>query len=208
MEFNFCNEISVSDFNLLSPIFNNTKNIFISNLHNSDQNTINIKGINFKLLEYSNNMLNLEFLHMNNDLYLLVLNLDKIIKEQIISKGTIWFGNNLNNDTINNLYKSSIISPLKIPALPFMKFNVSEDCKITNKRKKISLSDLKKGMEVEIQFSIEGVYFNKSKCYLNYTVYQLKIINELCQTIDSLFDGDNNGNIDSETHDVTASAIC
>lgn len=207
MEFLNYNEVDIDTINVEFPSFDSHKGIFISSVTRNG-NTICIKKVIMKLLNINNNELELEFLYSDNNFYKFIYSLDKCCREQIIKNGSTWFGSNLNDDTINNIYKNSINLPVKIPALPFIRFNCAEECKIIKKRKKLEISELKPNMELEIDLTITGIEYYKNKCHLSYSVQSIKVINDICQSFDSLFDADNiESNIDSETNDMTASSF-
>ncbi|QKF94018.1 hypothetical protein QKU48_gp0560 [Fadolivirus algeromassiliense] len=192
------NQIILNELKLNQPIFDHDKDIFISELVKDDIK-IGIKGVNFKCININNNELNLEFLFSNSNFYTLMMDLDKYVKEQIVTNGSEWFGNKLNENTINNIYKCSINLPNKIPALPYIRFICSDECKIIKKRKKISLSELNKNMELEIDFVIDGVCYYKNKCHLQYTIVSIKVINDICQSFESLFnDSEEDNDVDND----------
>lgn len=224
MEFIDYNKIKLFSLNLGQPTFISEKGIYLSSIYNENNNKVGIKKINFRLLQVKNRELHLEFLYSTNEFYNFMLDLDKYIRDQIISNGSTWFGNNLDGDTINNIYKTAINLPDKIPSFPYIKFLCHEDCKITGKkRKKCQLDDLKPNMELEIDFLINGVFYYPNKCNISYSVTQIKVVNDICQSFNSLFHEDNepnnepnnernnedklNNNIESETHDITASTF-
>lgn len=168
-------DINIYTLKLTHPVYS-LKELFISNLFDENNNIINIKNKKFKLLHVNDNSLFLEFIPSSNLLYKFILELDKYIKEQIINNAEEWFENKVNNDTINNLYKSSINLPDTIPdALPNMKFNLSNNCKIIQENKKIDISELKQNTIIKIDFSIIGLYFFKNKCHLEYIVNKINI---------------------------------
>ncbi len=213
-------KVNLYMFNFEQPNFESTYNIFISNLIKTDEtglpgtnSQLNVKSDGLKLLCIKDNSLQIEFLPSSNNFYNFINTLDAKAKDEIIKKGLDWFGNNLNIDTVNNIYKQSIQLPVKLPGFPILNFKISENCKITGtRRKKLTIDDLKPNMEIELSFIIEGVYFYKNKCNLVYCVNCIKVINGMCQTLENLFsDNDelnkNDNNIDSETNDITMS-IC
>ena len=207
MEFLNYNQVDVDTINVEFPGFDPHKGIFISGV-TRDGNIICIKKVIMKLLNLNNNELELEFLYSDNNFYKFIYSLDKCCRGQIIKNASTWFGSNANEDTINNIYKNSINLPVKIPALPFMRFNYDEECKIMKKRKKLEISELKSNMELEIDFTITGIQYYKNKCNLCYSIQSIKVLNDICQSFDSLFDEDNvESNIDSETNDMTASSF-
>lgn len=214
----FCDykEIDTNLFHLNVPEFDYNYNIFISRLLNTNTNvkskvTMNIKSDSLRLLDIKDGILQVEFLYSSNDFYEFINGIDSQFKEEIIVNGSDWFGNNLNNDTINNIFKQSVNLPVKIPGLPTINFRYDDNCKISGiKRKKLSMDDLKPNMEIELHFTVEGIYFYKNRCHLIHNVKQIKILNDTCQSFESLFgenDEDQSCDVESETNDVTASAF-
>jgi hypothetical protein len=195
MQFCDYNEINLCEFHLNVPDFDSNYSIFVSNILNSNTNSImNIKSGNLRLLNFEDDMLQIEFLYSSNNFYEFINNVDSQFKNEIIENGTDWFGDHVNIDTFNNIFKPSINLPTKLPGLPTMNFKCDIDCKITGKRrKKLSKSDLKQNMEIELHFVIEAIHFHKNKCHLIYNVKNIRVLNNICQTFESLF-GENNYN--------------
>jgi len=212
----FCDykEINLYSFRFNQPIFESNYNIFISKLtdNNDIDKTMNIKSDSLRLLNFKDNILQIEFLYSSNNFYKFISTLDSQSKEEIIKNGSDWFGNSLNTDTINNIFKQSICLPNKLPGFPTINFKLDEKCKIVGKkRKKLTQNELKPNMEVELSFSVDGIHFQKNKCNLVYIVHHIKIVNDVCQSFENLFGEDddavNTGNADSEANDVTASIV-
>ena len=59
--------------------------------------------------------------------------------------------------------------------------------KITQRRKKLSIDDLKPNMEIEIDFSINGIHFYKNKCNIIFGANNIKVFNNTCQIMENLF---------------------
>lgn len=198
------NEINLNEYHLQQPIFDDIKNIFIS-LYNKK---LGIISANLRLLNILNDNIVTEFLPNNNNFYKFIQNLDISSKDQIIKNGEQWLGNSFNIDSIYNLFKLSICLPDKIPSLPTLSFKISEKTKIiSKKKKKMKLCDLKKDFEIEIKFEVEGIYFFTNKCNIVYNADEIKILSELCQSFECLFQDDDNNdedniNIESETNIV------
>lgn len=211
-------KVNLYMFSLEQPVYDSTYNVFISNLTKMDSldtsnksMKLNVKSDSVKLLCIKDNTLQIEFLPSSNNFYNFINTLDMKAKDEIIKKGSDWFGvNSLNIDTVNNMYKQSSQLPIKLPGFPTVNFKIDENCKITGaRRKKLAIESLTQNMEIELSFTVEGVYFYKNKCHLVYCVNCIKVINGMCQTLENLFsdNNDNNNNIDSETNDITMS-IC
>lgn len=192
-----CKELNLYIFNLNQPIFDFTYNIFISKFNSE----ICVKYNSVKLLEVSEDSLRIEFLHSSNILYGCITQLDDKVKEEIILNGESWFGNNLNTDTINNMFKYSIKLPEKLPGFPTMEFKISENCGVfgVSGKRRMAIGKLKPNMEIEIGFSVSGVHFYKNRCNLVYCVNYIKVINNVCLMLEDLFGGNSDEeNIEDE----------
>ena len=214
-------KVNLYMFSLAQPNYESDYNVFISKLIEMDisgqTKQLNVKSDSLKLVYIciKDNNLQIEFLPSSNNFYNFINALDVKAKDEIIKKGPEWFGNSLNSDTVNNIYKQSVQLPVKLPGFPTVNFKIGENCKIVGaRRKKLIFDSLKPNMEIELSFTIEGVYFNKNKCNLVYCVNCIKVINGMCQTLENLFSdndeqhkNDNKNDIDSETNDITMS-IC
>lgn len=210
MQFCSYNEINLYEFHLNVPDFDSNYSIFISNILNSNTNsTMNIKSGNLRLLNFKDDILQIEFLHSSNNFYEFINNIDLQFKNEIIKNGTDWFGDQVNVDTFNNIFKPSISLPIKLPGLPTMNFKCDTDCKVSGKRrKKLSKNDLKQNMEIELHFMIEGIHFHKNKCHLIYNVKNIRVLNNICQTFENSFGENNNQtfkDVESEINNIITS---
>jgi len=201
MQFHDYSEHDPSSFILNQPLFDVDRSCFISKIIDNKDANINLKSSNLRLTSVQNDIIKFEFLHSSNDFYKFINNLDATTKGQIIRNGAEWFGNSLNTDTINNIFKYSAYLPDKLPSFPYINFIIDKNCKIIGKRrKKLTVGDLRLNMEFEVCFAIDGLYFYKNKCHLVYVIHQLKLINELIPSTGSFFgteceSDDNNGEI-------------
>lgn len=192
-------------FNLNQPTFDYTYNIFISKFNN-DMNIKYTVKLNEIIEEADNLQLKIEFLHSSNSLYSYVMQLDNKVKTEIILNGPNWFGDSLNADTINNMFKQSIQLPGKLPGFPTMDLKISENCEVygISGKRKMAINKLKPNMEIEIGFSVDGVYFYKNKCNLVYYVNHIRVINNVCLIWEDLFSSDDENEID-QIDDLTLS---
>lgn len=201
-----CQEFDLQSLNFLHPIFNDRQGIFISNTNNSN---ITLNSAGMKLTSINNDVITVEFLYSqdSDDFYKFIGQLDTRAKNTILDNGVEWFGSGLNEDTINNMFKRTVTLPDCLPSFPTMKFIVLGDCKISGTRKKkMTVNDLKEGMEIIVSFYIEGIFFYKNRCCLVYKARQIKVLNNICQTLQNLFGAEHEVNyIESETYDITAS---
>lgn len=202
MQFHNSKEFDLGSFNLTQPLFDTDHNIFISKLSNANNESMAIKSDSLRLLSCNNDILQVELLHSSNSFYKFINDLDAISKEQILKNGTDWFGNSLNADTINNIFKRSVHLPVRLPAFPTLDLIIDSNCKMVGKRrKKMSAVDLKANMEVELSFIVDGVYYYKNKCHLLYKVQNIRLLTDTCLTTSSFFGMDQTCN-DNESNDI------
>lgn len=201
--------MNCQDFDLYSivynqPIFDSTKGIFISTTNLSDQI---INSQNMRLVSVGDNIIVTEFLYLSDVFYKFINNLDSYSREYILQKGEEWFSSSLNTDTINNMFKKSAQLPDYLPSFPSLAFHVVPETKVTStRRKRMTLNDLKPNMEIEVHFTISGIYFYKNQCCLIYNITLIKVVNNVCQTLKNMFSDKPSINyIESETYDITAS---
>jgi hypothetical protein len=200
----------LNDYQLNKPKFNNYDGTFISNFYNEDREKYIVATPNFRILSYGDSILELEFLPSSNEFYKFISQVDDIFVQSIVKSGNEWFDKDLNNHTVNNLFKSSLNIPKKIPSLPFIRVMTTDETKVIGKkRKKGNLGDVKLNSEVQLKMSIVGVVFEMNKCCVLYVATEIKIVNDVCQSFECLFDDENGDDLDqdSETNDVTASVV-
>lgn len=170
----------------MEPEFNSNK--FISKFLDENKNSVYLKSPNLRLVDISNNILTVEFLYSSQEFYDFIKNLDNYLKTQLALNGPGWFGDQFDTDKINNLYRSSILLPEKLPGLPLFKLKLTDNFIITGKDgTTYDIDDLKSNMEIKIHFSIDGIEFHKNMCNASFSVYQINISKFLCQTLDNIF---------------------
>ncbi len=173
-------------FNLSEPVFNENK--FTAKLIDENQNGAYMKSSNLRLLGISNNVLSVEFLYSSQEFYNFIKSVDDYLKNEIIDNGPKWFGDKFDSDKVNNLFRSSVHLPEKLPGLPFMNFKLTSDCIIMDRdNRKCEFDDLKINMEVKLHYSIDGVEFYKNYCEVSYSIYEIDISKYSCQTLDDIF---------------------
>jgi len=178
MQFNYYNEIDINSYHLSEPIYDELNDIYMCKLTDTKNKEIRVKSSSMRLLDLIDNNLRLEFIHTSNDFYQFVNNLDNYLKEGVKEQLSKLL-ENINKDTLDNLFKSSINLPDKLPSLPFMKFKLDSTCKFAaNRRRKISIESLKQNTEIEIHLFITGVNLYKNKYEVIYNVHQVKLIGD------------------------------
>ena len=163
------NNIDLSTYEFNQPIYNFKKKLFVSQFLSNGKN-FRTNSQNFKLISIINSKENInlqvEFMPTSDHFYQLISEIDEHAKNDIIKNGSKWFGE-VKKETLENIYRNTIMLPSKIPRLPYMNFiiNINDEkcsCKIKSKKKLVDVSYLKTNMEIEIKFNIEGIYFNKN----------------------------------------------
>lgn len=197
--------IDLNTYQIENPIFDYNQKIYTSKLVNPV-----IKSQNLRIMSIINGsdqsdcVIKTEFMPWSNNFYDFVQKSESHIKNLIVTKSVDLFGHSVNSETIGNLFKGSIFLPDKIPNLPTMNFIIvikkdKPDCKLINsKGKNMKFSDLTNDMEVEISYDIRELTFHKTKCYLSYVVKEIKVINNICASLECLLNS-------SETNDASDS---
>lgn len=186
MQFRYYQEVKLSDYTLSEPEFDSVNNIFASKLLDSKNKVPRIKSGNMRLVSRQDKQIKVEFLHTADEYYQYIKNLDSFIKTEAEKHLSNILGN-INKDTLDNLFRSSILLPEKLPSLPTMVFNLNDNCKFTGLRKrKVSLDDFKDNTNIEVHFVINGINYFKNKCEIIYDVLQLKLVEASCETIENL----------------------
>lgn len=122
--------------------------------------------------------LTVEFLPSTNDFYLFIRDLEEYIKNQLYANGEKLFGNKFASEKINNLFKSVVKLPDKIPALPLMIF------KINNKL--LEIEQLISNTEIEIVFNIKCIELKMYQCSVVFDVIKVNTSKKICQTYEYL----------------------
>lgn len=186
------------NYYLQDLVYNEEHNAFVSNVTDDKNNLITIKSSGLKLINFKNDgTLNVEFLYSTNDFYQCIKLLEDQFKSLILKHWEGWFDKETDIDTINNLFKTCIQLPGKIPSLPSMIFKIHEQCEVYRQKnkKKINLSDLKNNMEIELKIEIDGLYFYRNKCNVIYYVKEICVIDDITQSFDCLFGEDINDSL-------------
>lgn len=165
------NDIGLYDFSLDDLKFDAVTNTYKSNIVYKNKGikfyTPFLKFIGFdKLSQHAR----FEFLFNENDFYTFMINFENYIKEKIINEGERMFGHKPVPDTINNLFKSCISLPNKIPSLPLIQFKVNDVNAVS-------------GQEVKLLISPVHIEFHKYSCYIMYDIYDIKATGNNCQLI-------------------------
>lgn len=173
MHLQYYNTLDLSTLVISAPLFNYEKNSFISEL-----NLTGLKTDCMKFVSYEDNYLIVEFVPSSTEFYNFIKELDTRTKNKIIENGQEWLGSDLNAQTINNLYKSILNLPESLPNLPYIRIFCPNPKIIGKKRKKLTMDQLNKNMEIELSISFDGIYFEKYQCYLACKIDQIKVVND------------------------------
>jgi hypothetical protein len=178
MQFSYYNDIDLYNYHLTEPIHDEIKDVFMCKLVDDKDKEVRLKSSSMRLLDLVDNDIRLEFVHTANDFYQFIINLDTHLKDEVHKQLTNMLGT-LNKETLDNLFKSSINLPVKLPSLPYMMFKLDDTCKFAaNRRRKISIDNLKQNNEIEVHLIIQGIYLYKNRYELVYKVYQVKLIGD------------------------------
>ena len=194
----------VDNIDISNVIYDEHKNLYFSEIkYNLGDNIFDLANIGFetdnmKLLKISNTSIHVEFLHTSNKFYNFIKNIDDHIVHNVIKNSKKYFGIDFQHNTFSSIYSKSIKLPDKIPALPKLILELCTDCSIFNRHNRISIDDLKEGQEIQMIINIDKIYFDKCSAWLKYSVKRICIINNLCPTLDCLFDEIDNYELDSE----------
>jgi hypothetical protein len=203
--------IDLYTFHLKNPVFDITSDIFKSIFQDNNETNCKIRTSSLKLNNIvssdSHSVLELEFLTSGNDFYKFIQNLDAYIKNDIINNGMQLIGKEVNPETIDNLFKKSIKLPETIPSLPYINCYVSKNnntigCKVINKNgRKISHNNIKTDIEIELCLHPE-LELHKNKCHLSFIADEIKIINNVCPSLEDLLKQNNDDTDDSNNDEV------
>ena len=186
MQFRYYNEANLYDYHLSEPEFDDVDKLYKSKLLDDKKKGLRIKSGNMRFLSKQDKYIKAEFLHTTNDYYQYIKNIDSHLKGEA-EKHLLNILGNINKDTLDNMFRSSILLPEKIPSLPTMLFKLNDDCKFAGlKRRKATIDDFKEDSNIEVHFIIHGINYFKNRCEIVYDVLQLKLIETSCETIETL----------------------
>ena len=114
-------------------------------------------------------------------LYSFILNLDEHIINIICKNSLSWFGKNMPQDKIEEMFIPSIrVSQNKEQPILRTYFNNEEQIEIYNSNKDIlNINDINKNNKCILLIQINGIIFHKTKCYIDWKIIQLKTFEEI-----------------------------
>jgi len=200
--------ITLYKVNLDQPIYDKKEDVYISQIYINERKGQLLLSPSMRFLNVVDRgntiYVEVEFLLGGSGFYRLVHDLDEHIKEEIYKNSEIWLGKQFNHNSIDNLFNRSLSVPNDIPALPIMSFIIKKRgssimCKVKERgRGSADIFNLKQNNEVEIKFTIDGVYFLKNKWFIMYAAHEIKVINYNCQTLKCLIDDDDSTDDDTD----------
>lgn len=163
--------IVLSLINISDPIYNNTLNLYESNLsYNSTVFTIDIDNI--KIKDIRDTILILEFSKSNNNAYELLYKFDKAIIQSIHESSDRLFGKHSQYNIIDDLYKNTLNIPTSLYEMPTINITLSDMCK------NIILSA---GNYVNIKLCPNKILFEKNKCTLQYVITFISLSHDITE---------------------------
>jgi len=184
------NEVIIKD-----PIFNKKNNSFFSEIESSlkgDDCQISFNSQSMKVSkltrENGHDFVTLEFLDNFPEFFKFIYELDEHIYRCVLTNGEHWFGNKPKPDTIQQLFKRSIILQNDLRSNPSMQFEVLEECELLDSEKDpIKFENLELNNEVKCKLTIKGLEFFENKFYLSFSLEQIVVENDVCQQTEYLF---------------------
>jgi len=184
-------QIHIPDIVINDPILNKDYNAFQSLVELIiEDNTSNVifETCKMKLKSIDNDKLTLEFLANHPDFFKFIYNLDQFVLEIMMDNGESWFGKKPKYDTVDRLFKRSIIPQSSLDSYPTMEFNINDKCNITDiNGDKLNISELEENNEVICTVVISQIVFLENKFYLDFRVEDIKVENYVCQQTECLF---------------------
>lgn len=179
--------ININNISLNELTYDENYKYFVSFIRYASSDFIFNTG-NMLLTDIINNTIQLEFTKNNNKLYKFLINLDKKIINYMTGNSNILFGKQASLNNITDLYKSSIILPKSLKSYPLFMFDIN-NCQIFDKSlNKCDASDLYKNCLVSLDVHAEKIIFYETKCFINYKIINIKIIENFHQQNKYLFD--------------------
>ena len=196
-------QVNINDVIIEDPIYNKKKSLFYSeikltnsnSMNNSSNNSMSDSLIDFifetdkmKIKSIENNKLTVEFLDNHPKFYKFIFNFDRFIFKSIIDNGESWFGNKPNYNTIDRLFKRSIIQQESLTCNPTMEFHLEDECVIRDLNgDKTKLSELNENNEISCKVNIKQIFFLENQFYLDYIIEEIIVENYICQQTECLF---------------------
>lgn len=186
-------QVNISDVVINDPIFNEIDKSFHSLVElivDDDATSVTFETNRMKIKSIKKSRLVLEFIMNHPDFFKFMYNLDQFVLETIVDNGKAWFGGNKtsNYDTLDRLFKRSIIPQSSLTSLPTMEFMVDDLCAIRDiNGDTIDITELGENNEVRCTVTIRQIVFLENKFYLDFRVREIKIENYVCQQTECLF---------------------
>lgn len=174
----------------------------------ADLSSANILPQTFKIKKIDEDFIELEFLPLTANFYTFVRDLDYYIIQYLHDNSEYLFGQEINYDTINQLYEKSIMLPESIPAFPYMVIEIDPKCVFLDKDKyEVNAENVPIGSEVTPILKLTDVIFYKHKYSLVWSVKIIKVENNLSTNFDYLFDNDNLNHHTDQSEIIIANSL-
>ena len=175
--------IDINQLKLNNIIFNNNNNCYISSIK-INETEINIKTDEFNLLDidFIDNKIKitLEFIKKFPDLYLFFINYENKVRELIKENSLDILNFNINNDILDDLFKSKINPPVNLYSMPSI--SLVDNLNIKNNLINFDLnntslekSNLKKNIKVKLFLNLSNIFFFKNKINININIKNIII---------------------------------
>lgn len=121
----------------------------------------------------NNRIVELEFSDKNNDMYLKMLELENYILDWICKNGTRLVGSELNQDTVESMFRRFILLPLSLKTNPRIKIRLSRKIHLIK-----AVQDLNYNDAVNLTIVLERVRFNKNSFEAEMKIVEITKIEE------------------------------
>lgn len=184
-------KVHIPNIVINDPIFNKDDNAFYSLVEliiGDNTTSITFETDKMKIKSIERIKLTLEFIINHPEFFKFMYGLDQYVLEAMVDNGKAWFGKAPNYDTIDRLFKRSIIPQTSLVSYPMMEFLLDDTCTIRDINGSIlDIQELDENNEVTCKISIRQVVFLENKFYLDFKVEDIKVENYVCQQTECLF---------------------
>lgn len=176
----FNNNLDLNSIIFHKPIYNKLEELYFVKLTDTEHQNCLITTPRFKVHGIQKCVLELEFVAECNQFYQDLRTFDNFLIHKIATSGEHLFDVNLEQNSVKDLYKLSPKIPNFIPKLPIILVFIENGCQLVNKNgQQIPFHELKHNQHIHFDLNIDGVYFEKSKCYAIYKTNKIQLIDEV-----------------------------
>jgi len=175
---NYYNNLNIKSICLKNLTNNN--NEYNSLLLLNDNENISFKTDILKIIDIDidNNIIILEYVKGTDDFYIFMRNLEKHIKDQVYLNSKKWFGKEIKETVLEQMYESIFIPFEKIPRIRVELNNVNIYDKNNDK---MTIKELEINNEIIGIMELKKIVFHPEKFYLKYDIVEIKITNYCSQ---------------------------